>query len=75
MHQGVPDGNIIPAALDAGHSGGGFQVLFGFVGRGRLIKYIPYPVVGYLTGVGDHHRQPDQQTGRQRQLTQYGIKA
>ncbi len=32
---------------------GGFQVLFGAVGLGRLIKYMPYPVVsGYLTGVG-----------------------
>jgi SulP family sulfate permease len=30
-----------------------FQVLFGAVGLGRLIKYMPYPVVsGYLTGVG-----------------------
>jgi SulP family sulfate permease len=30
-----------------------FQMLFGAVGLGRLIKYMPYPVVsGYLTGVG-----------------------
>ncbi|MDD5157379.1 SulP family inorganic anion transporter [Sulfurimonas sp.] len=30
-----------------------FQVLFGYVGLGRLIKYIPFPVVsGYLSGVG-----------------------
>jgi SulP family sulfate permease len=30
-----------------------FQVLFGLVGLGRLIKYMPYPVVsGYLSGVG-----------------------
>jgi SulP family sulfate permease len=29
------------------------QVLFGVVGLGRLIKYMPYPVVsGYLSGVG-----------------------
>lgn len=29
------------------------QLLFGLVGIGRLIKYMPYPVVsGYLTGVG-----------------------
>jgi SulP family sulfate permease len=29
------------------------QVLFGGVGLGRLIKYMPYPVVsGYLSGVG-----------------------
>ncbi len=30
-----------------------FQVLFGLIGLGRLIKYMPYPVVsGYLSGVG-----------------------
>jgi SulP family sulfate permease len=53
VHQGVPDGNIILLLLMLGILAGGFQVLFGFVGIGRLIKYIPYPVVsGYLTGVG-----------------------
>jgi SulP family sulfate permease len=32
---------------------GGLQFLFGTIGGGRLIKYIPYPVVaGYLSGVG-----------------------
>jgi SulP family sulfate permease len=32
---------------------GALQFLFGIVGIGRLIKYMPYPVVsGYLTGVG-----------------------
>jgi SulP family sulfate permease len=32
---------------------GCFQVLYGLGGGGRLIKYIPYPVVsGYLSGVG-----------------------
>jgi SulP family sulfate permease len=32
---------------------GGFQVLFGVLRLGNLIKYMPYPVVsGYLTGVG-----------------------
>ena len=32
---------------------GGLQFLFGAIGGGRLIKYIPYPVVaGYLSGVG-----------------------
>jgi SulP family sulfate permease len=30
-----------------------FQVLFGIIGGGRLIKFIPFPVVsGYLSGVG-----------------------
>ena len=34
-------------------SAGGLQLLFGTAGGGRLIKYIPYPVVaGYLSGVG-----------------------
>lgn len=32
---------------------GVLQLVFGVVGIGRLIKYMPYPVVsGYLTGVG-----------------------
>jgi SulP family sulfate permease len=32
---------------------GAIQVSFGAVGLGRLIKYVPYPVVsGYLSGVG-----------------------
>jgi SulP family sulfate permease len=32
---------------------GAFQMLFGVVGLGKLIKYMPYPVVsGYLSGVG-----------------------
>ena len=31
----------------------GLQILFGVIGLGRLIKYMPYPVVsGYLSGVG-----------------------
>lgn len=51
--QGVPEGNIILMLLMLGILAGLFQVLFGMVGIGRLIKYIPYPVVsGYLTGVG-----------------------
>ncbi len=32
---------------------GGLQVVYGLLGGGTLIKYIPYPVVtGYLSGVG-----------------------
>ena len=32
---------------------GGIQIALGFAGIGRLIKFIPYPVVsGYLSGVG-----------------------
>ena len=50
---GVAEGNIILMLLMLGILAGLFQVLFGVVGIGRLIKYIPYPVVsGYLTGVG-----------------------
>lgn len=50
---GVAQGNIILMLLMLGILAGLFQVLFGVVGIGRLIKYIPYPVVsGYLTGVG-----------------------
>ncbi len=50
---GVPEGNVILMLLMLGILAGLFQVLFGVVGIGRLIKYIPYPVVsGYLTGVG-----------------------
>lgn len=31
----------------------GLQILYGIIGGGRLIKFIPYPVVsGYLSGVG-----------------------
>ena len=52
-HDGVAAGNIILMLLMLGILAGLFQVLFGVVGIGRLIKYIPYPVVsGYLTGVG-----------------------
>ncbi|AXS81155.1 SLC26A/SulP transporter family protein [Dechloromonas sp. HYN0024] len=51
--QGVPGEVIILMLLLLGVLAGMFQILFGFVGIGRLIKYIPYPVVsGYLTGVG-----------------------
>jgi SulP family sulfate permease len=50
---GVPEGNIVLMLLMLGILAGLFQILFGVVGIGRLIKYIPYPVVsGYLTGVG-----------------------
>lgn len=53
VQEGVPAGNIVLMLLMLGILAGAFQVLFGFVGIGQLIKYIPYPVVsGYLTGVG-----------------------
>jgi SulP family sulfate permease len=45
---------LVPAALAAATFGCGLlQLLFGAVGGGRIIKFIPYPVVsGYLSGVG-----------------------
>ncbi len=53
VQDGVPGGNIVLLLLLLGVLAGLFQILFGFVGTGRLIKYIPYPVVsGYMTGVG-----------------------
>ncbi|UCV04682.1 SulP family inorganic anion transporter [Dechloromonas denitrificans] len=53
VQDGESAGNIVLMLLLLGILAGLFQVLFGMVGIGRLIKYIPYPVVsGYLTGVG-----------------------
>jgi len=53
LGEGVPAGNIVLLLLMLGILVGLFQVLFGVIGIGRLIRYIPYPVVsGYLTGVG-----------------------
>lgn len=48
------DPNVIVLLLIIiGILAGLIQVLLGIIGVGRLIKYIPYPVVsGYLTGVG-----------------------
>jgi SulP family sulfate permease len=50
---GTPPEQIVLLLLLLGMLTGMMQMLFGFVGVGKLIKYIPYPVVsGYLTGVG-----------------------
>lgn len=47
-----PTGILLQLAL-IGLLCGVIQLAFGFVGLGRLIKYMPYPVVsGYLSGVG-----------------------
>jgi len=53
LQRGVaPPAALIMLAL-VGLACGVFQVAFGLVGLGRLIKYMPYPVVsGYLSGVG-----------------------
>jgi SulP family sulfate permease len=49
---GTPAQVIASLAL-VGLFSGALQALYGAVGGGRLIKYIPYPVVtGYMSGVG-----------------------
>lgn len=51
--QGVAPGTIVLLMIVLGVVAGVVQMLLGFIGVGRLIKYIPYPVVsGYLSGVG-----------------------
>jgi SulP family sulfate permease len=46
-------GDILPLLALAALFSALLQVLYGAVGGGRLIKFIPYPVVsGYLSGVG-----------------------
>ncbi len=48
----APDSVLMLLAL-IGLLAGGLQIALGMAGIGRLIKYIPYPVVsGYLSGVG-----------------------
>ena len=53
---GILDGNLsqaIPLILMVFLLSGFFQVLYGLVGLGRYIKYIPYPVVsGIMTAIG-----------------------
>lgn len=47
-----PESALLLLAL-LGLTAGALQIAFGLVGLGRLIKYMPYPVVsGYLSGVG-----------------------
>jgi SulP family sulfate permease len=53
VQQGAEPSNIVLMMTVLGILTGAIQVLIGFLGFGRLIKYIPYPVVsGYLSGVG-----------------------
>ncbi len=48
----VSPGHIVALLALVGLFAGCLQLFYGFVGGGRLIKYIPYPVVsGYLSGV------------------------
>ncbi len=52
--RGIYGADFIPLVISlAALVAGALQVAFGLLGGGRLIKYIPYPVVaGYLSGVG-----------------------
>ena len=53
VRQGGAPGSIVLMLTVLGILTGGIQVLIGLTGIGRLIRYIPYPVVsGYLSGVG-----------------------
>ncbi len=53
VQQGVAPQTALLMLLLMGLVCGLLQVLFGAIGIGRLIKYMPYPVVsGYLSGVG-----------------------
>ncbi len=53
VRQGIAPGTIVLLLIMLGVLAGSVQMLLGFVGVGRLIKYVPYPVVsGYLSGVG-----------------------
>ncbi|MBI4741265.1 MAG: SLC26A/SulP transporter family protein [Betaproteobacteria bacterium] len=53
VRQGVSPGSIVLMMTMLGILTGLIQILIGFLGIGKLIKYIPYPVVsGYLSGVG-----------------------
>ena len=45
--------NILPLLALTALLAAGLQIFYGAIGGGRLIKFIPYPVVsGYLSGVG-----------------------
>ncbi|MDP2786673.1 MAG: SulP family inorganic anion transporter, partial [Pseudomonadota bacterium] len=53
VRQGVAPASIVLLLTVLGILTGMIQMLIGFLGFGRLIKYIPYTVVsGYMTGVG-----------------------
>lgn len=53
VHAGSPPSVVVLLLMVVGLLAGLIQLGLGLVGVGRLIKYIPYPVVsGYLSGVG-----------------------
>jgi SulP family sulfate permease len=50
---GTPDTTVLLLLTVVALMAGAMQLVFGAVGLGSLIKYMPYPVVsGYLSGVG-----------------------
>ena len=53
VHQGVAPSSIVLLITVLGILTGLIQILIGFLGLGRMIRYIPYTVVsGYLSAVG-----------------------
>lgn len=53
VNQGIPPSSIVLLLTVLGILTGLIQMSIGFLGLGRMIKYIPYTVVsGYLSGVG-----------------------
>lgn len=53
MQKDVQPDVVMLMLVVVGLACGGLQILFGVIGLGRLIKYMPFPVVsGYLSGVG-----------------------
>ena len=53
IQRGTPAESILLLLTVLGLAAGLLQLLFGLLGLGRLIKYMPYPVVsGYLSAVG-----------------------
>lgn len=53
IHNGTPDESVLLLLTALTLTAGMLQLIFGLIGLGRLIKYMPYPVVsGYLSGVG-----------------------
>ena len=53
VQQGMEPAAVVVLLAALGLAAGALQMVFGGLGLGRLIKYMPYPVVsGYLSGVG-----------------------
>lgn len=52
IHNGIPVQSVLLLLIALSLTAGVLQLIFGLIGLGRLIKYMPYPVVsGYLSGV------------------------